>query len=106
MLETLRMNIQTYINKYLKLASEIFPVEGLTQESKVGQFINIARGRQRFKIEPLKSTITRLVKKYLRERNIESEKTLFRFEAFKLKENRSCNVKVILFLSTLFQSIN
>ena len=86
------MDIQTCIDEYLKLAPEIFPIEGRLQGSKVRQLLNVVRGQQRFKPEPLESAIKRLVKKYLGERSTEGEETLFRFEASKLEEDRSCNV--------------
>ncbi len=86
------MDIQTCIDEYLRLAPEIFPVEGLVGGSRVGQFIKILRGRQRFQAEPLELAIKRLVKEYLGERSTEGEETLFRFEASKPKQDRSCNV--------------
>ena len=92
MLGTLQMDIQTCIDEYLRLAPEIFPVEGLIQRSSVGKVYKILRGRQRFQAQPLELAIKRLVKKYLGERNAEGEETFFRFEASKLTDNRSCNV--------------
>lgn len=86
------MDIQTCIDEYLKLAPEIFPVEGRLQRSRFGKVFNVVRGQQRFKPEPLELAIKRLVKKYLGERSTEGEETLFRFEASKLEEDRSCNV--------------
>ena len=86
------MDIQTCIDEYLKLAPEIFPIKGLIGGSKVGQFLKVVRGRQRFKAEPLDLAIKRLVKKHLGERSTEGEETLFRFEASKLKEDQSCHV--------------
>ncbi len=86
------MDIQTCIDEYLRLAPEIFPVEGLVGGSRVGRFFKILRGRQRFQAEPLELATKRLVKKYLGERSTEGEETLFRFEASKLTEDRSCNV--------------
>ena len=92
MLGTLQMDIQTCIDEYLTLAPEIFPVEGLLRGSKVGQLFQVVRGRQRFQAEPLELAIKRLVKRYLGERSTKGEETLFRFEAPKLTEDRSCNV--------------
>ena len=86
------MDIQTCIDEYLELAPKIFPVEGLIRESKVGKFVKVIRGRQCFKAKPLELAIKRLVKKHLGERSAEGEETLFRFEASKLEEDRSCNV--------------
>ena len=86
------MDIETCIEEYLKLAPEIFPVKDLIRGSKVGKFLKVVRGRQRFKAEPLDLAIKRLVKQHLGERSTEGEETLFRFEASKLKEDQSCNV--------------
>lgn len=86
------MDIQTCIKEYLKLAPEIFPTESLIPKSKAGRFFKVVRGRQRFKSEPFESAIKGLVKKYLGERGPKGEETLFRFEASKLEEDRSCNV--------------
>ena len=86
------MDIQTCIYYYLRLAPEIFPVEGLVRGSRVGQVLQVLRGQQRFQAGPLELAIKRLVKKYLGEQSTEGEETLFRFEASKLKEDRSCNV--------------
>ena len=104
MLGTLRMDIQTCINEYLELAPDIFPVEGLVGGSKIAKFCTVTRGRQRFKAEPLELAIKRLVEKYLRERSLEGEETLFRFETSKHQEGHSCNVWVILFMLLLFRS--
>ncbi|KAL9070427.1 MAG: hypothetical protein Q9161_004851 [Pseudevernia consocians] len=105
MLETLRMDIQTCIDEYLKLAPKIFPVEGLIRGSKVGQFLKVVRDRQRFKAEPLNLAIKRLVKKHLEERSTEGEKTLFRFKASKPKEDQSCNVDVKRTIKPLFDKL-
>ncbi len=106
MLGTLRMDIQTCINEYLKLAPEIFPVEGLVQRNKTVQLVKGILGKERFNPKPLELAIKGLVKKYLGERSIEGEETLFRFEASKLEEDRSCNVYVMLSVcsSSLSQS--
>ena len=57
------MDIQTCIDEYLKMAPEIFPVEGLIRGSKIVQLLTMARGRQRFKTKPPELAIKRLVKK-------------------------------------------
>lgn len=79
------MDIQTCIDEYLEFAPKIFP-------SKVGKLVKVMRGRQRFKVKSLELAIKRLVEKHLRERSAEGEETGFRFEAFKLTEDRSCKV--------------
>ena len=86
------MDIQTCIDEYLKLAPEIFPVEGLVSGSKFGKLVKGVGNRQRFKAEPLELAIKGLVKKHLGERSARGEETLFRFEASKLTEERSCRV--------------
>ncbi len=86
------MDIQTCIDEYLKLAPEIFPIEGLIRGSKGGQLANGILGKDRFNPKPLELAVKRLVKKYLGERNTGGEETLFGFEASKLKEDRSCRV--------------
>ena len=91
MLGTLRMDIQTCIDEYLKLAPQIFPIESRTQGSTFGKFVKMAGGRQRFKAEPLELAIKKLVKQHLGERSTEGEETLFRFEASKREEDY-CNV--------------
>ena len=85
------MDIQTCIDEYLKMAPDIFSVQGL-QGSKIGQVLTIARGRQRFKAEPLELTIKRLVKKQLGDRCTQGEETPFRFEATELQGDHACKV--------------
>ena len=86
------MDIQTCIDEFLKMAPDIFPVEGLIRGSKFGQLFTVARGRQRFRAEPLELAIKRLVKKYLGDRCTQGEETPFRFEASKLQGDHACKV--------------
>lgn len=65
MLETLRIDIETYIHEYLNIALDIFPVENIISESVVEKLLTVARGRQRFDLRPLESVIKRLVMKHL-----------------------------------------
>lgn len=101
MLGTLQMDIQTCIDEYLKMAPDIFPVEGLIRGSKVGQFLTAARGRQRFQAKPLELAIKRLVKKYLGDKYTQGEETPFRIEASKPQGDHTCKVSVmrLVFLS-------
>lgn len=92
MLGTLRIDIQIYINKYLKIAPIIFPIAGLISGSKIGQLFIIARSRQRFKAELLELAIKRLVEKHLEQRSTNGKETLFRFEASKPKEDYFCYI--------------
>ena len=86
------MDIQICIDEYLKMAPDIFPVEGRIQGSKFGQVLTIARGRQRFKAKPLELTIKRLVKKHLGDSCIQGEETPFRFKATELQGDHACKV--------------
>ncbi|KAL9100922.1 MAG: hypothetical protein Q9163_003758 [Psora crenata] len=94
MLGTLRMDIETCIDEYLKLAPEIFPLEGLIQQSIAGKLFKTVFGRERFEAKPIELAIKGLLKKYLGERSTEGEETLFGFESSKLNEEQSCKVFV------------
>ena len=91
MLGTLQMDIQTCIDEYLKMAPDIFPVEGL-RGGKIGKLLTVARGRQRFEAKPLELAIKRLVKERLGGRCTQGEETPFRFEDSKLQEVHACKV--------------
>lgn len=86
------MDIETCIEEYLNMASDIFPIEGLIEGSRVGQLVTVTRGKQRFKAEPLELAIKRLVKKQLGDRCIQGEETPFRFEATELQGDHACKV--------------
>ena len=86
------MDIETCIAEYLKMAPDIFPVEGHIQGSKFGQAFKIAHGGQRFKDKPLELAIKRLVKKHLGDNCIQGEETPFRFKATELQGEHACKV--------------
>lgn len=92
MLGTLRMDIETCIKEYLNIAPKIFPVEDAIGRSKLGRFLKVARGKQRFEAAPLELAIKHLVTKYLGDGATTSDDTLFRFEPCDSRE--ACNCKV------------
>ena len=93
MLGTLRMDIQTCINEYLKMAPNIFPVEGSISGSTVGKFLKVARGRQRFDPEPLEVAVKRLVKEHAGDSAGENKP--FKLGTSNASERHECKVLVI-----------
>ena len=61
MLGVLKMDVDTCIEKYLKMAPIIFPKEGFVSGSTFGKFFKGARGAARFDSAPLESVIKQLV---------------------------------------------
>jgi hypothetical protein len=80
MLGTLRMDVDTCIAEYLKMAPEIFPVKNILPGSGVGVFANSMMGTPKFDPTPLENAVKRLVTRYLGSRADKGENTAINFE--------------------------
>lgn len=81
MLGVLRMDIDSCIEKYIELAPEIFPVEGIISASGMGKALTVLSGQQRFKPAPFEAAIKKLIAYQLRGRSGEGENTALKFES-------------------------
>ncbi|KAE9379634.1 hypothetical protein N431DRAFT_364884, partial [Stipitochalara longipes BDJ] len=61
MLGMLRMDVQTCIDEYIKLAPRIFPLEGFVSRRSLTKAYKVLLGRYRFDPRPLEQEIKRLV---------------------------------------------
>ena len=86
------MDIDTCINEFLDMAPEIFPIEDVISGSGVGQFMKVARGKQRFNPLPLEVAVKRLVKKHLADKATSGEDTPLKFEASRDNKSPQCKV--------------
>jgi hypothetical protein len=91
MLGVLQMDLDTCIKEYLAMAPKIFPVEGIFSGSKLGKFLKIAKGEQRFDPTAFEKIIKKLIAEQLKTRSSDGENTPLRFEASK---NQPCKVYV------------
>ena len=86
------MDIKTCIDEYLKMAPDVFPVEGWLKGNVLGKLFTVATGRQRFDPKPLESAIRRLVEKYLEGSATEGKDTTLRFRSSHASERHECKV--------------
>jgi hypothetical protein len=96
MLGVLRMDVQTCIDKYIELASKIFPVENILARSRVGKTAKTLIDDTRFDPAPFEKAIKALISDYLRDRSDRGEHTLLRFEASRDTALPKCKVSVCL----------
>jgi hypothetical protein len=87
MLGILRMDVDTCIAEYLKMAPEIFPVKNILSGSGFGVFANGMMGTPQFDPTPLEMAVKRLVARYLGNRALDGENTAINFET-----NPKCKV--------------
>ena len=104
MLGVFRMDVNTCIDKYLKMTPEIFQVEDMMSGSIVGKILNVARGRQRFDPKPLEAEVKGLVRTYLGDGGTgeEIEDMPLRFQTSNVGETHKCNVSVLHLSRFLF----
>jgi hypothetical protein len=53
----LRMDINTCINEYIDMATEIFAAENIASGDTLGRLVNVAKGQYRFDPTPLKMAV-------------------------------------------------
>ena len=87
MLGLLRMDVDTCIETYSKLAKDIFPLEGWLSGSKLGRLKKAATGKQRFSPAPFEAAIKRLVAEATG-----GEETPMRSELLHTQPNQKCKV--------------
>ncbi|MCJ1470163.1 hypothetical protein MMC07_008808, partial [Pseudocyphellaria aurata] len=80
MLGVLRMDIDSCISAYLKMAPNIFSVKNMLADSKLSRIKKVLTGDPRFSPIPLEEAIKGLVVEQLKERATEGENTPMRFE--------------------------
>ena len=86
------MDIDACIHEYIDMAPRIFPVNDLTSSDRIGKFLPLVTGKQRFDSKPFEEAIKSLVIKYLGTRATKGEDTSLRFEASKDLEKPDCKV--------------
>lgn len=92
MLGPLRMDLQTCINTYLKMAPEIFPIEGLMSGSKLSRIMCMLRGKNRFDPGPLESFLRRIISNQIGQRSGQGEETTMQFEWKEMTGEPHCKV--------------
>ena len=98
MLGTLRMDVDTCIKEYFRIAPNIFPTE---PNCMVSRLTGLLWGPQLFDPEPLEEAIKKLVRTHLVDRGTEGDGTLLRFEESGDNTSPQCKVyKNAFFITT------